>query len=200
MKVLIVAEGPHELHGALQRLVERLCDRRFDCEFRSSIHEQPRTSRKIRAKGGAFKKKSLAWLTDAQENGFQAIIFLIDFDKGDDERIKQLNEAQEIFSPEFHLKRAFGVAVRSFDAWMLADEAALGKVFGRVVDRLTAPEGFNDPKTIFRQVARAGGESTRGHREDYAGVADQLNLTILETRCPKGFKPFAERVRNLTCP
>jgi hypothetical protein len=197
VKVLIVAEGEHELHGALQKLVERLCQQSLDCTSKSSIHDQPRTRRKVRLTGGAFKKKALAWLVDAQEDGFEALVFLIDFDRGEDDRVKQLNEAQEIRSPEFHLNRAFGVAIRSFDAWMLADEAALSDVFGRVVDRLSEPEGTKEPKSELRRVAQAGGDRSRGHRQDYLHLAEKLNLSTLEQRCPKGFKPFADRIRKL---
>lgn len=190
MKVLLISEGAHEQSGALETLCSRLLERPLECEHRSAIHDQPR--RLLQGKGGKFKKKALAWLSDAREDGYDAVVYLIDFDKGNDDRIAQFDEAQTVSISGFDLPRAFGVAVRSFDAWMLADETALSTALGRTVSCQSLPEDNRDPKTTAREIAA----KQLALRDLYTKVAESARLDTLCERCPKGFAPFAARIRG----
>lgn len=42
--------------------------------------------------------------------------------------------------------RALGMAIRSFDAWMLADDGVLTLVLGKPIDTQPSPEKNRDPK------------------------------------------------------
>lgn len=131
MKVLLVAEGRHELGdgeqpGALDTLVRRLTDRDdLKIERRKvsapSLHLHPGT-------GHGYTRRAKGWLSIAAREGFDALVLVIDRDDQAD-RITQIDKAQS--SPHTDIPRAMGVAVRSFDAWMLADEKALQVVLGQ---------------------------------------------------------------------
>lgn len=88
------------------------------------------------------------------------------------------------------------VAVRTFDAWMLADEAALTVVLSQQVNQQPVPERLPRPKTVCADILKAAG-SSMPLSDLYAAVAAEADLDVLETRCPRGFAPFAARVREL---
>ena len=190
MKVLIVAEGKHEGSGALENFVRRLggddAVYEFDRTAKDTIHVH-------RGKRDGFFKRSIRWVLEAQKRGFDALVFLIDED-GQHERIAQVAKAQE--STLSSLRRALGVAVRTFDAWMLADETALASVLGHPVDRQPDPETIRDPKQVCAGLLETG-QSPLGQAEMYARVAQEANIEVIEERCPRGFAPFASRARAI---
>jgi len=194
-RVLLVAEGaselgaaPSEHRGALTALVARLLDRELEveCERASSPKVQIH-----RGHGAAFTKRALAWIRHAQREGFDALVLLIDHD-GDGERQKQLDVAQR--DAHFSLPRALGVAIRTFDAWMLADERALSQVLDFPVDKQKSPEDMSDPKATVHALREQGAESLL-LPELYWRISEQLRLELLISNCPKGFGQFAQRVR-----
>lgn len=146
-----------------------------------------------RGKGYGFTNRLRAWLREAEKHGFDAVVAVIDHD-GDDDRIKTFDMAQ--VDELFPIRRALGIAIRTFDAWMLADETALSKVLGRQVSTQPAPEKDNDPKRRCRQLLDDSG-SPMSQVSMYAGVAALSRMDILEKRCPNGFKTFANRLRSL---
>lgn len=192
MKVLLVCEGEHEKSGALQALVCRLTARKIEIKIdrvsRINIHIH-------RGKGQGFFKRAVRWLLEAQKRGFDALILVIDED-GDSQRIRDMTEAQE--STLAAIPRALGVAIRTFDAWMLADENALTRVLGFHVQRQPNPETTSDPKAVCRRLLKERDDGlTMKLREMYAAVCDAANLDTLQSRCPKGFAPFAKRVKEI---
>lgn len=193
MKVLIVAEGKHERSGSLETLVRRLlsCDLQFDVD---DIHR--RLSPLHGIGGFDYCKRALQWVQEAQKRGYDAVVLLLDED-GYPDRIKGIDQAQVRLSKTAMLPRALGVAVRAFDAWMLADEKALSDVLNRTVSCQPSPEGIRDPKSVCQQLRDDSTDSELGLAEMYNLVAEKTRLDILDQRCPFGFKPFAERVRSL---
>lgn len=195
MKVLIVAEGIHELGrgecpGALEIMIRRLHVGPIEC------NPQPVKLNTIHAHHGkskGYEKKAIRWLLEAQEQGYDALVLLIDED-GRAERLTEINQAQETRLAT--IRRAMGVAIRTFDAWMLADEQALGRALGQTVQRQKEPEAQPDPKRVCLELLM-GGELVITQAEMYAAVAREADCRILEARCPKGFAPFAQRVREL---
>jgi hypothetical protein len=120
-------------------------------------------------------------------------VLVIDED-GHAERASELSAAQQYAGAAF--PRAFGIAIRTFDAWMLADERALTTVLGCPIDRPPAPESLTNPKQYCKRLLEAtGGQLSQS--EMYAKLAEVIDLAMLEDRCPKGFAPFAARVRQL---
>jgi hypothetical protein len=190
MKVLLVGEGRHERGGALEALVKRLglTAGKFDTDNanRADLHAH-------HGKGKGFFKRAIRWMQRAQTLGYDAIILVIDED-GCRERRKEIAEAQE--NSLFPIRRALGTAIRTFDAWMLADEKTLTKVLGGNVSRQPEPEGIKEPKTVCRKLLDDCPQTMKPV-EMYAAIAGAIDLTILQERCSKGFAPFAQRVQAL---
>ena len=188
MRVLVVCEGEHEQSGALQNLLIKLGG--GQAEFTAEDVSNIRVAQGI---GSHFKKKAIACLRLATINQYDALVFLVDQDN-DKKRIKQIQQAQE--HQEEPLPRAMGVAIKTFDAWMLADEQALTKVLGYTIPTQPDPETENNPKQKCKEL-RDNSNKTIAQREMYAEIANQINIEILSARCPKGFKPFAENAKNI---
>lgn len=200
MRILIVSEGAHELgdgtaNGALASLVARLLPFPFEFEQldvrdrRLQVHRQP-------GEGRGYYKVAMSCLRFAQLQGFDALVFVVDED-GVASRRAELDEAQANTQNEsLGLHRAIGLAVRTFDAWMLADEVALTKVLCSRIDCQSSPELTRNPKVALEMLIETG-QCTLSRSEIYASVAREARLNVLIQRCPKGFAPFAERVRQL---
>jgi hypothetical protein len=190
MTVLVVAEGKHELSGALENLLKRLGGDNavfeFDRVSNKNIHA-------FHGKGKRYFKRAFRWLKEAEKKGADALILLIDED-GIRERIGQIQEAQDSLLSQ--LPRAMGVAIRMFDAWMLADEKALTEVLGNNVNRQTNPETIGNPKQVCAKLL-ADSQIQISQSEMYASVSSRINIEILCDRCKSGFKPFATYVRNI---
>ncbi len=197
MRILIVSEGVHELgddclDGALVTLSRRLLgqnvivNRERVRSPRVRQHTQP-------GRGGRYKKRALGWIRLAEREDYDAIILVIDQD-GDEERKQQFDRAQE--DRRLSLPRALGVAIKTFDAWMLADEQALSEVLETHIDPLPNPESEGDPKGKCESL-RNGARSHLSPRDMYAAIAERTAMEKLEYRCPNGFAPFARRVRAL---
>lgn len=106
MTFLIVAEGQHELGGALETLIRRLV-----AHEQIEFHQKNVRDRDLRSNpgtGDGFFKKAIRSMLFAEENGFDALVFLIDAD-GDRDRRRQVAAAQG--DARFAIPRAMGVAV-----------------------------------------------------------------------------------------
>ena len=190
MRILVVAEGKHELEGALRNLLEKLGGEGstfdYDRVSNSRIHA-------VHGTGNGYFKRALRWLLEAEKKGVDALILLIDED-GRSERPEQIRHAQD--SSISRLPRAMGVAIRTFDAWILADEQALTKVLGDRINRQAEPETIRYPKQVCAQLL-AGSQEGMSQSQMYERVAREINIDILFDRCQSGFRPFAIRVRNI---
>jgi hypothetical protein len=196
MRVLVVSEGEHEQGGALENFLRRLGGKEakfaFDGVQRDDIHTH-------HGKGRGYVKRALRWLKEAKRREMDALVLLVDQDNPEYRRSEQVREAQEYCNPKvpaLNLPRAMGVAIKTFDAWMLADEKALTEVLGCTVARQHDPETISQPKKVCGRLLESG-TNRMAQREMYAGVALRLDIEVLTKRCPKGFKPFAERVRKM---
>jgi len=198
MRILIVSEGPHELgddslDGALVTLASRLLNENVSFE-RKKVSSPEVRQHTQQGKGGRYEKRALGWIRLAEREGYDAIILVIDQD-GDEERKQQFDRAQD--DPRFPLPRALGVAIKTFDAWMLVDEQALSDVLGMHIDSLPNPESEGDPKSKCKSL-RDEARSQLRLREMYAEIAKRTDMEQLKDRCPNGFAPFAQRVGALT--
>ncbi len=197
MRILVVSEGVHELgdnslDGALVMLASRLLDGNVSFERKKVSSSEVRLHTQ-QGKGGRYEKRALGWIRLAEREGYDAIILVIDQD-GDEERGQQFDRAQD--DPRLPLPRALGVAIKTFDAWMLADEQALSAVLGTHIDLSPNPESEDDPKSRCENL-RNEAPSQLSPREMYAEIAKRTDMEKLEARCPNGFAPFAGRVRAL---
>lgn len=190
MRVLIVGEGKHEEHGALTTLSVRLNPGIRETTF---DRVKNRDRRLHHGKGGGVFRLAVSWLIEANNRRFDALVLVLDKDVYPDRR-RQVDEAQacRMGIP----RRALGIAIKSFDAWMLADERALTNVLGTPINRQAEPERSSNPKAACRALL---GESPveMSQAQMYAAIAECADLGTIETRCPVGFARFAERVRQL---
>ena len=190
MKVLVVSEGKHESSGALKNLLTRLGGDRaqfkFDRVSNRNVHAW-------HGRGDGYFKRAVGWLKEAKKRDFDAMVFLIDED-GQRERSRQIGDAQD--STLSRLPRAMGVTIRAFDAWMLADETTLGAVLDCAVARQADPETIRDPKQLCAGLL-ANSQNQMTQSAMYARIMAQIDIAVLDSRCPSGFRPFANRVRRL---
>lgn len=190
MKVLLVSEGAHEESGALEFLVRRVASRIDTCDWdrvsSNRVQIQP-------GKGQGFAKRAVAWIRHAQKLGYDALVLVIDED-GDRARIHAIDSAQE--EKAVSLPRAFGIAIRTFDAWMLADEKVLSSVLGMNVPMQREPEENPRPKAICVGLLEQS-DCGLWQREMYAKIAEAVDLRRLADRCPKGFGVFVARLQAL---
>jgi len=196
VRVLLVAEGEHERSGALENLVERLGG--GEASFTPARVSDDRVHA-FHGTGDGHTKRALGWLEWARQEEYDALILLIDQDRPEEKRSEQIRKAQEYWDPDepaSNLPRAMGVAIKMFDAWMLADENALTEVLGCTVARQRNPETIRKPKKVCQKLLE-NGVNQMAQRDMYAEIALRLDLGILSSRCPKGFRPFAERVRGV---
>jgi hypothetical protein len=146
-------------------------------------------------KGSGTFKRAIRWILQARTDGFDALILVIDED-GDAERSLEMSKAQGESQLTLGVPRALGVAVRAFDAWMLADQTALSSSLGYQVQMQRLPEENRDPKTTCSQLLESAPVHLR-QREMYAEIARQADLTLLSQRCPTGFGVFFTRLQSL---
>jgi hypothetical protein len=211
--VVVFGEGPHELGNvldqrlssgqlpALPQLVHRLLDRP------SSVGYTCRNFKDVRAvhkRGHKFARKVIRAVRQARRDGFTAAAIVIDRDRRrDNERIGALRDGRDAVSALEYPPCAVGAAVEAFDAWMIADGKAIGEA-GGVADRshpdpesLDGKEGKGKhPKDVAAKIF--GGKHNLPQK--YPVVASNVDLSFLEKACPKGFKPFAEEVRERLSP
>jgi hypothetical protein len=200
MKILVLSEGKHELGGEgpdgsvaspLETLVRRLYGVEAEVErCRFGSQEFGNALLSIRpGKGHNLTKRATAWMRLAQQQGFDAIVAVVDHD-GFPDRVVAFDAAQE--EGGIALRRAFGIAIRTFDAWMLADAKALSTALGRTIQTQSAPEALDDPKSVCRRLLDDCGLDA-SLAELYAEIAQSVRIAELEQRCRKG---FAERVNT----
>lgn len=194
MRVLLVSEGKHELgaggdSGALAILLRRMSSDVDNIECRR-FKDLPRG---YYGKGGRLFRRAMDWLIEAQKRGFDALVIVVDQD-GKDKRLRDFEAVQSHL--KYTVKRALGIAVQKFDAWMLADESALTEVLGHPVNRQPDVESIRRPKVVCNALLDQS-ETAMSLTEMYARLAKRANLDVLVERAPRGFAPFAERVRQL---
>ena len=132
----------------------------------------------------------MSWIRRAENEKYDAIVIVVDQDNAPDRR-KGLDAAQA--DNRLSLPRAIGLAVKSFDAWMLADEVAISAAIGKTVHKQKKPEDHKDPKDTMRGIVTDCDAMT----DLYAKIADQANIEMLCKSCPKGFAPFHDRLTRL---
>ncbi|TWT93946.1 hypothetical protein [Stieleria varia] len=195
-RVWVICEGKHEHGGALESLIRRIMTNPDDCEFEFESWKSPRgKSRKFRStsRGDGVLKKFVSILYDAQSLGFDRVIAGVDCDRAHG-RIRSIDQAQR--NDEFLIPRAFGIAIETFDAWFLADEKALSRVFSLAIETQPAPESNRDAKASMAAIRDASGVDI-GLADAYARLSEIIDLDMVARRCNKGFAVWRDRVAKL---
>ena len=209
IRLLILSDGPNELGSvldedltpsslpALPNLVHRIshghANVTYCCRQFKSVRHAPGRGHKYAGK--VKQAVRIAW-----EEEFDAVVIVVDRDRNhDSERIVPLRQGRDEMDAKPFPKCVVGMAIEAFDAWMVVDGKAVDAAGG------DASRAHPDPEKLD------GEEGTGRHPKDraielfgsrsaltgaYAKAAAVVDLDLLEKCCQKGFKPFADEVRE----
>lgn len=214
-RVVVFGEGSHESGNnldqslspnqlpALPQLIHRLMDNPSLVEYtcRSFKNVLPAHGR-----GHKFAGKVMRAVRKAKRDGFSAVAIVIDRDREPDKgRIGALREGRDAVDGLEYPPCAVGCAVETFDAWMITDGKAIAKAGGDSSKSHPEPEKLKGKKDTSdhpkNRAAEIFGVSVKNiPASKYATVALHIDLELLKKACPKGFKPFAEEVREKILP
>lgn len=196
MRVLVCGEGDNDIgksayetsEGTLQVLVSRLLEGK-ELEF----ERQPVMHLGARRRHGGFKEKLKLAFAELAHKDCEGLVFVVDRDR-EEKRGERLRKARDEVSEG--KPSAVGVAIRTLEAWLLADETAFKKAFQADTPSTTKdPESIKEPKKELQGRLDAVGHSQ--YSEAYVALARHSRLEVLEQRCPEGFGRFADEVREL---
>jgi hypothetical protein len=221
VKVLFIGEGPHEIGhrlgshdpfnpqpagGVLPVLVRQVCPAIKE-PLALKWSELSRFRLDVK-RAGLAAKVAAAVLLSARRFGCGGTVCVHDQDR-DTTRLAELQEGSErgLKTVASH-PVVCGVAVESIEAWTLGAPTAIAQTLKIDLKKVHAvyaashAESFFEksgkpeqrPKALLQRVAEAG---NRNDGADFrAEVAECTDHAELERHCPKGFKPFADALRN----
>jgi hypothetical protein len=161
---------------------------------------------------GFRAKVELAILLGALKYGCGGTVCVVDGDTGGD-CLEAMVEGRDAALETLRAmgRRHFavcGVAFKSIDAWVLAAPEAMATELGlrledvrpllprKPVEELSEQSEVENyqPKRILQAIARlADHEADTEFRE---GVVSRASIAVLEANCPRGFRPFAQALRD----
>ncbi len=152
-----------------------------------------------RKRGHGFISELPTFARQLQDEGADILVAVVDTDDAlIADRRKLLQEGKSRCADlQIPVCLAEGLAVRKLEAWLLADEAAIFKVFDGDQSAVTfpSPEQEPDPKGVLNYIVRV---LTEGREITFASFAVELTeairLPLLRQRCGH----FDEFARNLT--
>ena len=208
MKIRFVGEGVSDIGGnGWVGVVPILTDK----VLAAKLGEQPifeietKLLPRFHQKRGYPAKAKLA-ITEAHRQDCAGVAIVVDRD-GHRDRLKLLRQGREEAAAEVPISAAVGVAVETMEAWLLADEQAIGKVTGEVVERRQDPESLsgrrgssNHPKDRLNALLSRDSEENRTNQERLKLIAEETDVSEIEKRCPQGFGPYADEVRHRLAP
>lgn len=161
------------------------------------IADDPRLSVKIMGFGGGgeLKNKGAKHLKNYARLGCTRFVVCHDADGPDPLATRDQVEAR-VIRPSGLGSCCVVVPVQEIEAWVLADIAAVTKIFsGWRPEPISNPEGIKDPKEFLKRLSDEGVSRPRySHATHNPRVANHLSLELLEKKCPS-FRPFASFVR-----
>ncbi len=152
-----------------------------------------------RKRGHGFISELPTFARQLQDEGADILVAVVDTDDAlIADRRKLLQEGKSRCADlQIPICLAEGLAVRKLEAWLLADDAAIFKVFDGDQSAVTfpSPEQEPDPKGVLNYIVRV---LTEGREVTFASFAVELTeairLPLLRQRCGH----FDEFARNLT--
>ncbi len=191
--VEVVGEGKTDI-GVVPVFVHKICSQPTAMQFKTKRVAD------LQQRGGLNRKVRFAKL-QATLSGRHALVFVVDTEGEAPKKIMaELNSGRDSSHPE--LPTAVGVAHPCIESWLLADAAAIGKALKLTISPVTpedpealkAPRKDRDenPKTILGKCAGVKGTVSTVQAN---AIALCIDLSRIETICPKSFKPFADEVR-----
>ncbi len=156
-----------------------------------------RSERRARRRGYGFIKELPSLVKRLEDDRVDVLVAVVDTDDTRiNERLSAMREAIDDcqLTP---ISFATGLAVRSVEAWLLADEQAIGMALGGVaVNRQPDPERIDNPKVHLQRLISdlTGGVefSVEAYADEIAGHTD---LRVLRNRC-RHFDLLATEIVN----
>lgn len=216
-RVLILGDGAHELDGgaatdsdsepALHCLIRRLAGDSESLVMESGrFREMGKVSASLvvrhaaNARAHAYRRKTMYAMQLAKQKGFDGVAILLDRDrKKEAETLTPLREGRDSGRDAGGPPCAVGVAVETFDAWMIADAGAIESAGGDKSKAHPSPEHLDGKEGTGRHPKERAREVFTDEEHlgpCYRRVARSLDLDLLRKHCPKGFAPFAEDVEE----
>jgi hypothetical protein len=187
------------LEGNSDYPVIPLLSRRVVGQTFPGVNVAPDSILRPRKRGHGFVRDLPIFARQLREDDVNVVIAVVDTDDTRiGERLGLLREAKEQCAQlNIAVCIAEGLAVRSVEAWLLADVQAIFQVFDgdRAGVSFPAPENDPAPKRTLNDIVRS---LTSGREVSFVPFADELTasiqLNVLRSRC----KYFDEFARNLT--
>ena len=216
MRVLVVGEGPDDIGpleddtvaGPLEVLLFRLLGEPhdWDCDRQSFL---VRTSRHIhpdvKNKGHKDARRVKRFMIEAGGDGYEALFVVVDrdADRAKERAVRRApDELRQETPAAFAIETVVGVAIETFDAWMLADDQAVSEVLGCDASAEGHPESLagapntkDHTKTRMDGLIRSSASAGKHRWQLYPRIAEKASLARLKRKCPKGFGRFAKEVR-----
>lgn len=153
-----------------------------------------------RKTGHGFISELPTFAATLRSSGCDALVAVVDSDAPKAvERMNRLREAKiKCEERGIALCIAEGVAVRTIEAWLLSDDAALHQIFGGERARwiLPQPESLPEPKVTLNTLVRQQSGGREVSFASYAGdIALQMDVAHLRRRCPS-FDRLASNILN----
>jgi hypothetical protein len=181
--------------GALPKLVNKLLPDTTDWHFCCRPWQKVKAPR---GKGALLARKTMVAMQRGRLDEFDAVVIVMDRDRKKS-RLTDLTAGREKGSNDVSspfVPCAIGVAVETFDAWMIVDGNAVNEAEGDGSNTHGDPESLdgkedsgNHPKAWAKRIF---GDALTGA---YTAVAQHVDVTMLQQRCPKGFGAFADDVK-----
>ena len=160
--------------------------------------------------GRGLWKKVLFAKRRARRNKSAGVVFVVDSEgnlKDLSKKKRQLTKGRDFELPD--LPTAIGVAHPCIEAWLLADAAAIRRGLEltgnlQVPDKpvqLPAPrlDKQKNPKTELARAAGSAKKELAVKQKDRIAAA-MNDMELVRKRCPQGFVPFADEVREHIVP
>jgi hypothetical protein len=221
VKVLFIGEGRHDIgdpnpnsyaprpaHGTIPSLARRICQNITSESVALAWKDIPRFSLSAQKRGFPAKITAAALLA-VRKFGCGATVVVTDRDGQADrqsELEKGVDSARQLFLQH---PTVWGLAIESVEAWTLgvpdkiAEELGLDVKLvhqqfpgGLDVESLSERSGKPDhrPKQLLERIAQL--RNRQDCTEFRQAIAERTDVGDLARACPKGFAPFAERLRR----
>jgi hypothetical protein len=189
--------------GVLPRFIHRLCGTpatmRVKC-FAKAYMQKTGTGKGLKRKAFYARRQGKYNMLNGRAH---ATVFVVDSEGDLKNQRQELAQGRDLGPKDYPM--AVGVAHPCIESWLLADANAIRSTFclDKQPDLPEKPEDLpapqrdrkHNPKTVLSAIAgSAQKEMSVADKDRIAAAMDDLDL--VKSRCPLGFKPFAEEVET----
>lgn len=175
-----------------------LTSRLLAAEF-PDLQTQSDTVIRPRKTGHGFIKELPTFAATIRAAGCDMLVAVVDSDAPKaPERLQRLRDAKSLCERDIPICVAEGLAIRSIESWLLADDAALFSTFGGDRNKwvFPNPESLEEPKITLNTLVRQQSEGSEVSFAFYAGdLAEKIDIELLRRRCSR-FDRLARNIIN----